>query len=126
MNVEKILPDLGLEVGDIVDFMGARGTVLYIDPAHVNRISVVFKNILNTDEEKDYFLADGRLAPWHTIPSLKLIEKKKKPKKVVTLYRYTFKPDLNIYQTAWTNCENSRPSGNVLKTETKEIEIDEQ
>jgi len=121
-NDEKKLPDLGFEVGDNVDFMGAIGTVSRISASYV---FVGFKLIGTPNEAALYFLPDGRMKSWDTIPSLKLIEKKKKPRKVITLYRYTFVRDIHTYQTSWSSNENFRPNGVVVKVETKEVEIDE-
>ena len=124
MNEEKKLPDLGLEAGDIVDFLGARGTVLNTDRYGAYRIHAIFKKTPAIDEVTHSFLPDGRFVSWHTTPSLKLIEKKKKPRKVITLYRYTFVGDIHTYQTTWSSDENFKPDGVVVKVETKEVEID--
>ena len=125
MNSEKKLPDLGFEVGDIVDYMGAGGTVVNNLPSDRHLIRVVFNNNPEWNESGYKFLPDGRFEPWHRTPSLKLIEKKIKPKKVITLYRYTFVGDIHTYQTTWSSDENFKPDGVVVKVETKEVEIDE-
>ena len=125
MNEEKKLPDLGLEIGDTVDFMGASGTVLSVNNPSPQSIYVIFELAETWIEAKLYFLPDGRREAWHTLPSLKLIKKKKKPGKVITLYRYTFVGDIHTYQTAWSSDENFKPDGVVVNVETKEVEIDE-
>jgi len=74
----EILPDLGLEIGDKVECFGVEGEVIsisnYSDPPP---IAVRFKN----GAFLKWFLPDGRFESWNKEPSLKLIEKKIKPKK---------------------------------------------
>ena len=86
MNEEK-LPDLGLEVGDKVELAGVVGEVNSIYSDRERPIAVWFEYADITR----WFLPDGRVEPWHKIPSLKLIKKKIKPKRKVTLYSDTFK-----------------------------------
>ena len=120
MNEEK-LPDIGLEVGDLVEGYGSEGEVTAADNClSYPTITVWFKHADITR----WFLPDGSVESWHKIPSLKLIEKKIKPKRKVTLYRYTHVYDHSprIYQSDWST--NKTSDFVILKTETKEIEID--
>ena len=119
---EEILPDLGLEVGDKVEYAGVEGEVVWVSSNGAEYpIGVKFKPDMVVVQS---FLSDGRAYRWHKIPSLKLIEKKIKPKKKITLYRHTYKSTANvrIYQTDWTTDKNGMVG--VITTETKEIEID--
>ena len=48
-----------------------------------------------------------------------------KPKRKITLYRYTYEGrDEEILQTFWKST-NFKDYGDIIKTETKEIEIDD-
>jgi len=83
MNDNK-LPDLGLEVGDIVEAFGLKGVV--------NDLYFLYGNLLDKTEyivEVDFgnryikrFYSDGRYEAAHKTPSLKLIEKKYKCKTI--------------------------------------------
>jgi len=75
---EEILPDLGLEVGDLVECFGVEGEVSFISNyADPPPIAVRFKN----GEFLKWFLRDGRYEAWHKETSLKIIQKKIKSKK---------------------------------------------
>ena len=114
------LPDLGLEVGDKVECHGAVGKVDSINSNSAGYpIVVKFKSDMVALES---FLRDGRSHRWHKTITLKLIEKKIKPKTKIKLYRYTYKLGDTIVQTMWTNSEEV--SFNTIKTEIKYIEID--
>jgi len=119
MNEEK-LPDLGLEVGDLVEGYGLKGEVISITNNTNFPVSVKFEyagRVLT-------FLRDGKIESWHKLATIKLIEKKIKPKRKVTLYRYTYRSDYagRITQTGWL--EGGIAGDNIVKTETKEIELD--
>ena len=114
------LPDLGLEVGDLVEGYGVKGEVISITNNTNFPVSVKFEyagRVLT-------FLRDGKIESWHKLATIKLIEKKIKPKRKVTLYRYTYrsKYDGKVSQSGWL--EGKIANENILKTETKEIEID--
>ena len=50
-----------------------------------------------------------------------------KEKKKITLYRYTYRDGTNyIVQTGWSNLVEEKTSFKVIKTEIKEIEIEEE
>jgi len=116
---EDILPDLGLEVGDLVECYGLEGEVVSTNNSVAYPIAVKFKNADRTRA----FSRDGKFEDWHKIPLLKLTEKKIKPKKKITLYRHTYKSTANvrIYQTDWTTDKNGMVG--VITTETKEVEL---
>jgi len=114
------LPDLGLEVGDLVEGYGLKGEVISITNNTNFPVSVKFEyagRVLT-------FLRDGKIESWHKLATIKLIEKKIKPKKIIVLYRYTHVHDHSprIYQSGWST--NKTSDFVILKTETKEIEID--
>ena len=119
MNEE--LPDLGLEVGDLVEGYGLKGEVITADNClSYPTIAVRFKQTGYTR----WFLPDGRYETWHKIPLLKLIEKKIKPKRKVTLRRYTYEHGTCLYQTGWVDGYYLDHNSTLVKTETKEIELD--
>lgn len=72
------------EVGDTVEWCGKQGTVTSID---YNCVWVSFKDIDPGFLNYYNFQMDGKLYRWHTEPSLKLISKAKKKRKV-KLYAY--------------------------------------
>jgi len=121
------LSDLNLEVGDIVEAFGVRGTVTAIADTLAYPIRVVFEH--ERLDEAEGFYRDGRHEWWHKTPSLKLIEKKNKPKRKVKLYRYTLDyAGIGITQSNWTEQHMDvfkSDKVSVLKTEEKEIEVDE-
>ena len=117
-NDEKELPDLDLEIGDVVDFLGLVGTVLAININFFDKVQFDGGRI-------ELFYRDGTCFRGQTTPALKLIEKKKKPRKAITLYRYTFVGDIHTHQTSWSSDENLKPDGVVVKVESKEVVIDE-
>ena len=82
MNVEKILPDLGLEVGDTVDFLGASGTVYYVGTGDM---IVGFKRTETQDEATLFFSLNGTRGYSDEVSSLKLTEKKMKQNKSITI-----------------------------------------
>jgi len=48
----------------------------------------------------------------------------KEKKKTITLYRYTYEDDGEIWISNWTSKQRGLPRGcSVLKTETKEVEL---
>jgi len=118
---KQLLPDLGLEVGDTVECHGAIGKVVAVRMDNSRHPVVVD---FESGAVAVSFFCDGRYHPWHKTASLKLIEKKIKPKRKVTLRRYTYDQRTNIYQTAWTNEDCFDHNRTLVKTETKEIEID--
>lgn len=77
-----------------------------------------------TDEVGDN-MEETRLFPPHEF----LIYEKSKPKKKVTLYRYTVSNRIsgNIYQTTWDSVETAVDTKfiEVIKTESKEVEYDD-
>jgi len=117
------LPDLGLEVGDLVECHGTIGEVYSVSPSDVG-CPIVVKFKLDDMVAVESFLRDGKSHRWFKAPALKLIEKKIKPKIKVTLYRYTYrsKYDGKISQSGWQ--ESGNISLTIIKTETKEIEIE--
>ena len=86
---EEILPDLNLEVGDLVEYAGVIGVVLKVDFDFSYPIFVEFPDAAydaDIDEKKDScrqltFSETGKFQPWHKLPSIKLVEKKIKLKK---------------------------------------------
>jgi len=123
MNEEK-LPDLGLEVGDKVEWDSMIGVVTFIDRSSKHPIFVKFP-------DPDYlvalsFMANGKFHKKSEYPLLKVlkvgVETNEKIK--VTLYRYTYEQGTYVYQTIWDNEDYLDPSMTIIKTETKEIEID--
>lgn len=70
------------EVGDQVEWCGVRGVVVQICNNELE-VSVCFDN----NEVPINFYSDGKYWAWHTEPSLKLISKAKKKRKV-KLYAY--------------------------------------
>ena len=120
---EEILPDLGLEVGDKVEYAGVAGEVTSVTAINDHPplyIAVSF----NQGEFIEWFLRNGKYEAWNEIPSLKLLEKKIKPKIKVTLYRYTYKQGACVYQTIWNSGSLIYEGSEIVKTETKEIELD--
>ena len=121
---EDILPDLGLEVGDKVEWDSMIGVVVFIDHSSKYPIFVKFP-------DPDYlvalsFMANGKFHKKSEYSLLKVlkVEVEIKPKKKVTLYRYTHVHDYSprIYQSDWST--NKTSDFVILKTETKEVEID--
>ena len=78
----KILPDLGLKVGDKVSWHGVIGKVTLIILSVDYPIVVDFGNqVSNTDKmPKGCFMKNGLYLDWHKTPSLKKIEKLKNEK----------------------------------------------
>ena len=80
---KKLLPDLGLEVGDKVSWHGVIGKVTLIILSVDYPIVVDFGNqVSSTDKMPNgCFMKNGLYLDWHKTPSLKKIEKLKKVKK---------------------------------------------
>jgi len=115
------LPDLGLEVGDLVEGYGVKGEVISITNNTNFPVNVKFEYAGRVIT----FLRDGKIESWHKLATIKLIEKKIKPKRKVTLYRYTYASGDYFYKTAWSNDPETCKNINIIKTETKEVEIEE-
>lgn len=77
------------EVGDQVEWCGVLGIVTGIDGRLEQSIQVVFNESL-FGEECRIFYPDGKYEKWHTEPSLRLISKAKKKRKV-KLYAFFHK-----------------------------------
>lgn len=72
------------EVGDIVEWCGVLGNVILCDK---DTLYCSFYNKFNGNIKEQKFTLDGRYEQWHSEPSLKLISKAKKKRKV-KLYAY--------------------------------------
>ena len=90
----KNLPDLNLEVGDIVEAFGVRG-IVESERFLSNGTDIECKlyEIRFEKDNKISFYSDGKLNYWHKTPSLKLIEKKNKPIEAPTTHIVTFTCD---------------------------------
>jgi len=120
---EEILPDLGLEVGDKVEYAGVAGEVTSVTAIN-DHPSLYIAVSFNQGEFIEWFLRNGKYEAWNEIPSLKLLEKKIKPKIKVTLRRYTYEHGTCLYQTGWVDGYYLDHNSTLVKTETKEIELD--
>lgn len=102
------------KVGDIVEAWGFSGQVMTIIPGS-QRIKVDFG-----DGYYSTFYLNGKLEPWHKEPSLKLIERPRKTKKVkVWVNAYT---DYDVF-TYLTEQEARAVAGTKAITQQIEIEV---
>jgi len=111
------------QVGDIVEAFGVRGRV---DRADTSVISVTY-----TDPSAaciaggNAFTPDGRLHIWHVTPSLKLIERPRKTKKV-KVWVNVFKPPSFDRQAAVLSYANEQQAHDYANpgSITQEIEVE--
>lgn len=110
-------PKVQFKVGDIVEAFGVRGWVTDITKSFVH---VAFNNAA-----ADSFFSDGRQRGWHAAPSLKLIERPRKTKKV--------KVWVNVYPSSahdtrpWLSChidENDARDYRDSTGITQQIEVE--
>ena len=103
-------------IGDKVKWCGVEGIII---PTHKNCILVKF-NAVGFEHEIE-FIHDGRYERWHTEPSLILVEKAKKKKKIKMLCYY----GSEYKRLSWVEEDTEVEMGEIrVPSEDKEIEVE--